>query len=1345
MAGPNSLDPIVDNTLLPYGENLIAQGDDNSEMFDITSVFESGFLFGGRTFEELFVSTNGGVTFIDQTLNFAGTFENTDFVIAPFYDDLDNRTLPPGPTPGIYFDENLTRDSVVVTWDGVGIFSNNVDFPNTFQLEIIDLEDGDARVIFRYEDMGNSRGNSFQMGLVADGGPRLFLRGGTSTDELGFAADMDTLIGNTGIAGVWAFDIIDGQLQIDDLIGETQFGNDNPNTLIGTDRNDVLSGGGGNDTIFGRLGIDRLNGDDGDDFIDGEGDDDILHGNAGFDTLDGGSGDDTLFGDGDDDTLYGHEGVNYLDGGSGADYLDGASGTSFAAYGSSSSGLTVNLGDTSQNTGDAVGDTYVEVYNVSGSDFNDDLTGDSFDNILMGGDGNDALSGGDGLDTLFGQDGDDTLVGGNDGDVLTGGAGADVLIGGGGNNYASYSDTDEGIVVDLLTPSNNTGDAAGDSYSGINYLVGSTGDDTLSGNTVANEINGLDGDDLIQGREGNDTLYGDNGDDTLEGGEGADELSGGRGINTASYANATAGVFASLTNSGGNTGEAAGDTYNQIQNLLGSDFNDTLEGDSQANMLAGGSGNDSLIGQNEDDILQGGAGSDTLVGGSGFDTADYANAASGVSASLSDPNTNSGDARGDVYSSIENLVGSVFNDTLEGDGGNNIVMAGDGDDLIRIFGGSDSVDGGLGEDTVSFENTSFVVIDLADNSANGGAAAGSEFTNVENVIGSAGSDDLLGNELANALSGGGNNDNIEGRDGDDTLDGGSGNDTLVGGAGFDTFVVSTGMGNDTITDYNVNEDSLDLSGLSASERAAITSSDDGNGNRVLTLGDGSTVTIIGVPPNFAPTGTVAVTGLPLEDEFLTADTSTLDDQDDLGTLSYEWLRNGSPIAGANDASTYQLTQADVGTAISVRVSYTDGFGTEEELLSNATSTVANVNDAPTGSVTITGTPAEGSILLANFGTIADGDDLGPFTITWLRDGNAIAGADAASYTLTPLDANADISVQISYVDGQGTPEMLSSSVIFVAGPVGAFFGGTPSADTYFGGAGNDTIRGQDGNDVLTGGAYFDDIMGEGGLDTLYGGPGNDTLDGGADVDLIGAGPGDDSMIGGDGDDLLFGALGNDTGFGGLGNDTLGGSNGNDSLSGDDGDDEVWGARDNDTISGGNGNDTVGGFLGDDSIDGNAGDDELWGADGADTMNGGDGADQVGAGAGNDLVDGGAGNDGVYGGRGNDVVNGGSGNDTVFGAAGDDTIDGGDGSDQMFAGPGADVIIFSAGQDEAFFFSAADDRIDLRAVATITDAADLFADHLTTVGGEAVILDGLGNTLTLDGISVASLGADNFIF
>lgn len=57
---------------------------------------ENGVLFGGRTFSELFVSTNGGISFLDQTINLADTFEPTDFIIAPFFDDLDGTIFQTG-------------------------------------------------------------------------------------------------------------------------------------------------------------------------------------------------------------------------------------------------------------------------------------------------------------------------------------------------------------------------------------------------------------------------------------------------------------------------------------------------------------------------------------------------------------------------------------------------------------------------------------------------------------------------------------------------------------------------------------------------------------------------------------------------------------------------------------------------------------------------------------------------------------------------------------------------------------------------------------------------------------------------------------------------------------------------------------------------------------------------------------------------------------------------------------------------------------------------------------------------------------------------------------------------
>ena len=100
--------------------------------------------------------------------------------------------------------------------------------------------------------------------------------------------------------------------------------------------------------------------------------------------------------------------------------------------------------------------------------------------------------------------------------------------------------------------------------------------------------------------------------------------------------------------------------------------------------------------------------------------------------------------------------------------------------------------------------------------------------------------------------------------------------------------------------------------------------------------------------NDAPTGCPTITGTPTEDQTLTADTSGIGDADGLGAFSYQWLRDGVGDR-RGDGSTYTLGDADVGTQISVQVSYTDGHGTAESAHQRAdVRPVANVNDAPVG-------------------------------------------------------------------------------------------------------------------------------------------------------------------------------------------------------------------------------------------------------------------------------------------------------------------------------------------------------------------------------------------------------------
>ena len=129
-----------------------------------------------------------------------------------------------------------------------------------------------------------------------------------------------------------------------------------------------------------------------------------------------------------------------------------------------------------------------------------------------------------------------------------------------------------------------------------------------------------------------------------------------------------------MTTPSGNLGEAIGDSFIDIENINGSEFDDVLEGDTGDNGLSGGAGDDTLNGGDGADVLTGGAGRDVLNGGAGIDTADYSSADASVRASLTTPSGNLGDAAGDSFIDIENLTGSEFDDILVGDTGNNLSL-----------------------------------------------------------------------------------------------------------------------------------------------------------------------------------------------------------------------------------------------------------------------------------------------------------------------------------------------------------------------------------------------------------------------------------------------------------------------------------------------------------------------------------------------------------------------------------------------------------------------------------------------------------------------------------------------
>ncbi|WP_428428502.1 M10 family metallopeptidase C-terminal domain-containing protein [Pararhizobium sp.] len=378
----------------------------------------------------------------------------------------------------------------------------------------------------------------------------------------------------------------------------------------------------------------------------------------------------------------------------------------------------------------------------------------------------------------------------------------------------------------------------GNTASLIEDVKGGSGNDKITGNQVAN---------VLYGNGGNDILNGDAGNDFLVGGVGADKLNGGTGTDTASYAGATTGVVANLATSTANTNDAKGDIYSSIENLTGSSYADRLSGNAGVNTLSGAAGNDILNGDAGNDMLVGGIGADRLNGGAGIDTASYTRATTGVVANLATSTANTNDAKGDVYSSIENLTGSSYADKLYGDASINILLGDAGDDLLNgaagndvlngdagndiLVGGigADRLNGGAGTDTASYAGaTKGVTAHLGRPNVNTNDAKGDVYSSIENLTGSSYADSLYGDAKANTLSGSAGNDLLSGAAGNDLLVGGIGADDLYGGGGADRFIFSAtnestlaATGRDSIFDFLASQgDRIDLSRIDANTKIA---------------------------------------------------------------------------------------------------------------------------------------------------------------------------------------------------------------------------------------------------------------------------------------------------------------------------------------------------------------------------------------------------------------------------------------------------------------------------------------------------------------------------------------------
>ena len=388
---------------------------------------------------------------------------------------------------------------------------------------------------------------------------------------------------------------------------------------------------------------------------------------------------------------------------------------------------------------------------IGGGDGNDELRGGAGHDILRGGPGNDSLYGLGGQDFLLGNLGDDTLEGGDDDDLLLG--------------------DDAGPLQRIffqLFPGEMPLGETGTGNQGVidgGDRVDNTLPPLLPDLTRADVLAYLNdrlhaGNDVLRGGAGNDWLEGGAGNDMLFGGD-DDDLLVGDSSSTAGFG----APFLFVVDDGMNLDSAlamsdSGEGESTLDNLLLMLIIDELTGGDDT--LEGGPGNDTLVGGIGNDILSGGTGADLLDGGDGHDE----------------------------------LTGGPGDDYLHGGGGADGLDGGSGADWLEGGAGSDALEGGDGDDILIGDNfPAFLIYEEPVPAA----------LNEQSM-----SDDPGEIELISYLPFGGD-DTLSGGAGSDLLDGGYGNDELSGGPGADIFVFAYDSGYDVITDFRIDEDSIDLS------------------------------------------------------------------------------------------------------------------------------------------------------------------------------------------------------------------------------------------------------------------------------------------------------------------------------------------------------------------------------------------------------------------------------------------------------------------------------------------------------------------------------------------------------
>ena len=622
---------------------------------------------------------------------------------------------------------------------------------------------------------------------------------------------------------------------------------------------------------------------------------------------------------------------------------------------------------------------------------------------------------------------------------------------------------------------------------------------------------------------------GGDGDDFLQGTIADDILTGGSGNDTVSFVNAfngggTTGVTVDLRTQGvaQNTVAAGNDTLTGIENLIGSQYDDTLIGDGNANMIEGGLGNDTLAG-----------------GFGGNDTASYASAAVGVIVNLGLQGTaqNTIGAGVDTLTGFENLLGSAFNDTLTGNGGENVLSGGAGDDTLNpgaiSAGIADLLDGGSGSDTASFTGYTAGVTATLNGSVDGTAsvagAAIASLRRIENLRGGDGNDILTGDANANV---------IEGGLGDDTLDGGVGVDTLAfTGTGAITVNLATqtaqntGYGNDTIRNFeNVrtgsgtdsitgnDSDNIFFDGGGADTYNGAAGSDTADYTNItaaLTVNLNLTTAQAAATGGDILSNIENVTGSLTASNTLTGGNGTANRL--VGGAAADFIVGGGLGDTLVGGDGNDVIFGDYVNTLSTTAGIADGDDVIEGGagrdtlvggLGNDTLRGGDGDDILVGGIA-NGTIAGLSAVYINDGgdDIFDGGEGTDIAYAYYTDRAAGIGFDLGN-----IEGNSTITV-----DGVASGAFISvERVIFRGGTGGDVVRGGGTLDTLIGNAGDDVLDGWYGNDTLSGGLGNDTLIGGEGLDTVT--YANSTA--GVNVDLRIVGVAQDT--GGEGIDTLSG-------------------------------------------------------------------------------------------------------------------------------------------------------------------------------------------------------------------------------